>query len=256
MGQYVTELRRTKPPWLHGYPSALALVAAYLVENSIDLGYPVHWITIGAENLLPQQSVLLEKAFGVRPKQHYGMVEAVANASECEHGKLHVDEDFAAVEFVRDPHGEGWRVVGTNFTNLATPMLRYDVGDVVTLSNATCSCGRPGRVVESVDGRKDDYVVLHNGVRLGRMDHIFKDLTHVREAQIYQERPGEIIIRVVPGPGYDEEDECLLLAETKKRIGNETSIIVQYLDKLQRTQVGKLRLVVSEIPDAKISREG
>jgi len=48
--------------------------------------YPIRWITVGAENLLPQQADLIEQAFGARPRQHYGMAEAIANSSECERG--------------------------------------------------------------------------------------------------------------------------------------------------------------------------
>jgi len=187
LSYYVGELCRKHPPWLHGYPSLLTLLAAYILESGTDLGYKVRWITVGAENVLPQQAKLIERAFGVRPRQHYGLAEGVANISECEYGKLHVDEDFSAVEFIPDSNGLGYRVIGTNFANLAMPFLRYDTQDLVTLSNEICPCGRPGRLVASIDGRQEDYVVLRNGARLGRMDHIFKDMVNIREAQIYQD---------------------------------------------------------------------
>jgi len=59
----------------------------------------------------------MEAAFGLRPIQHYGMAEGVANISQCENGKLHVDEDFAAVECLPiDEGGESdcYKVIGTN----------------------------------------------------------------------------------------------------------------------------------------------
>ena len=134
LAAYVQELRRRRPPWLHGFPSLLSLLANYLLENHVDLGYLIRWVTTGAENLLPQQAVAIERAFGVRPRQHYGMAEAVANISECEQGSLHVDEDFAAVEFI-PVGGNQFRVVGTNFTNPATPLIRYDLLDLVTIDD-------------------------------------------------------------------------------------------------------------------------
>jgi phenylacetate-coenzyme A ligase PaaK-like adenylate-forming protein len=246
---YVDELRNRRPPWLHGYPSLLALLAAHIVESGQDLGYEVEWITTGAENLLPQQSLLMSQAFGVRPVQHYGMAEAVANISECDRGALHVDEDFAAVEFVPQGH-QTHKIVGTNFTNPITPFLRYQVEDVVTIDGgASCGCGRPGRTITRVDGRLEDYVVLGNGAKVGRMDHIFKDLVNVREAQIRQSRRGEITIRVVRMPDYTHDDELAIVSETEKRVGADTQVTLEYVERLERSPAGKLRFVVSELAE-------
>lgn len=250
---YAKELRTRRPPWLHGYPSLLALLAAYILEAGFDLKYHVRWITIGAENLMPQQTALIERAFGVRPIQHYGLAEGAANISECPNGTLHVDEDFAAVEFI--PNGDSFRVIGTNFTNLATPLLRYDTQDQVTISSEVlCTCGRPGRIVSRIDGRQEDYVILKNGARLGRMDHIFKDLVNIREAQIYQMQPGELIIRIVRGKQYSDDDEAMLLREVHKRVGNQADIVIEYVEALERSRAGKLRFVVSDVVEGQLER--
>lgn len=248
---YVSELRRRRPPWLHGYPSVLVLVAAFILETGADLGYQVRWITTGAENLLPQQVELIQKAFGVKPVQHYGMAEAVANFSECELGLWHTDEDFSAVEFIPTHNENTYRVIGTNFSNPATALVRYDTGDIVTLFSGVCPCGRPGRLVERVDGRQEDYVVLQNGACIGRMDHIFKDLLSIREAQIYNERPGKIVYRIVRGKDYGPQDEQRLLEETRLRLGDLVSIRIEYVDRIERSRTGKLRFVVSDIPDGR-----
>jgi phenylacetate-CoA ligase len=256
LSAYVDVLRRRKPPWLHGYPSLLSLLASWLVERGFDLGYQPRWVTVGAENLLPQQVEVMQRAFGVRPRQHYGMAEAVGNISECELGALHVDEDFSAVEFVPSPYGEGYRVIGSNFTNYATPLLRYDVHDLVAMDERSCSCGRPGRIVAAVDGRLEDYIILTGGARLGRLDHIFKHLVHIREAQIFQNRPGAITIRVVRGESYSQPDELELLSEARTRVGRDCEIEIVYVDGLQRSQTGKLRFVMSEIAHEHIAQAG
>ena len=251
---YVRELARSRVAWLHGYPSLLALLASHMLENNLHLPQQVRWVTVGGENLLPRQRQVIERAFGVKPRQHYGLAEAVANISECERGTLHVDEDFSAVEFVPNPDGAGYRLIGTNSTNWATPLLRYDTEDIVSLGETTCSCGRPGRVVQAIDGRKEDYVVLADGTRIGRMAHLVADLVHIKEAQIYQERPGEIIWRVVKGKEYTTEDEAMLIQNTIKRVGKNAKISVQYLDRLERSKNGKLRYVISDIEEGKLER--
>jgi len=250
---YVDEMRKKRPPWLHGYPSHLALLAAHIMEHNVDLGYQIRWMTTGAESLLEHQADLMEQAFGLRPRQHYGMAEAVANISECPRGSLHVDEDFSAVEFVPHPHVLGYKIIGTNFTNPAMPLLRYDVEDMVALAEDSCSCGLPGRVVLRIDGRREDYVILRNGTRIGRMDHIFKNMTSIREAQISQREIGQIIVHVVKAGSYTHKDEMALKREAVKRVGADTEVKIEYVDAIKRTKTGKLRFVISEIPEGRLT---
>jgi phenylacetate-CoA ligase len=247
---YLSKMRESGAEWIHGYPSVIALVARYALE----LGHrpKLRWVTLGAENVLESQRSVIREAFGADPIEHYGLAEGVANASECPRGRLHVDEDFAAVEFL--PLGDDrYRIVGTNFTNPATPLIRYDTGDIATVRDETCACGRPGRVVHRIDGRKEDYVVTRSGARLGRLDHIFKDLTSIREAQIRQSEPGTMTLVVVRGPGYSAGDERRLRAETLQRVGDEVVFEVEYAEALPRTRRGKLRFVVSTVDGAKLS---
>jgi len=249
LGAYAAELRRRQPPWLHGYPSLLALLAAFLLDQGMDLGYTPRWVTVGAENLLRHQVEVMERAFGIRPRQHYGLAEGVANLSECEAGQLHVDEDFAAVEFLPDEASGACRIVGTNLTNLAMPFVRYDTGDLATAELGPCPCGRPGRVVLAVDGRQEDYIVLPNGARVGRLDHVFKDLTAVREAQILQLADGALRVALVPRTGFGRRDEMRVVDELRKRVGSQIQIVVELTTTLRRGPTGKLRFVVLELAD-------
>ncbi len=245
---YLVGLEEYAPSWLHGYPSLLALVASYLLERGRPLRKSPSVVTIGAESLLPQQKDFMQKAFGCPVRQHYGQAESVANISECPSGHLHVDEDFSFVEFVPvEDQPDVYRIVGTNWSNPAFPLFRYDTGDRVRLPAEHPTCHRPGRVVESIDGRREDYVVLPSGVRLGRLDHIFKDLTQVREAQIYQPDRDTLIFRIVKREGYNQADERRLLDEAQKRVGREVSIKVDYVSSLERSHTGKLRFVVSKV---------
>ena len=253
MRAYVAELRKRCPPWLHGYPSLLALLSAYMLDNHLSLGYPVRWITIGAENLLQQQAELIQRALGVRPLQHYGMAEAVANISQDLNGALRVDEDFAAVEFIPNQSGPGYKIVGTNLSNPATPLLRYDTADLAELPENSEDELSWGRTVVRLDGRQEDYIVLRNGAKLGRMDHVFKDLVRISEAQLLQTVPGEVVVRVVRGEGYTKADEERLLEEFRKRVGDLASLNIEYVSSIPRTGTGKLRFVVSEIHHGKLA---
>ena len=247
LDQISAELRRRRPPWLHGYPSLLALLASHVVDESKDLGYRVKWVTLGAENVLAHQIDAIERAFGVAPLQHYGLAEAVGSASQCRRGHLHCDEDFAAMELVDNGAGQ-YRVIGTNLSNLATPLIRYDTMDLASHAAAECECGLPGRVIGEIDGRVEETLVLASGRRLGLLDVIFKDVVNIREAQIVQHRLDAVVLRIVRGSAYSEADESKVLAQARNRIGPDLQIEIEYVDALERSKRGKLRLVVSDIP--------
>lgn len=233
--------------WIHGYPSVLALLATFAIEQGLSLP-KVSVVTLGAESLLPSQESMIAAAFKAPVIQHYGQAEGVANISQCPAGRLHLDEDYAGVEFLPLEDIPGlFRIVGTNWHNPAFPLLRYDTGDVVTLDAIdACPCGRLGRLIQTIDGRQEDYVVLPNGARIGRMDHVFKGMVNVREAQIAQRDDGQIVVRVVRVPNYTATDERMLLDEFRKRLGRDSKISIQYVDSIPRTQSGKFRLVVRE----------
>lgn len=247
---YLDEIERHPGAWLHGYPSMLALLASFAGE--LGRRPRIGKISIGSESLLDWQVEAIAEAFGVRPIQHYGMSEGVANISEHPDGLLRVDEDYAAVEFV-PVDATTWRIVGTNLSNPAFPLLRYDTGDICRLPDSPVdAAGR--RVVARVDGRREDYVIAKSGAHLGRLDHIFKDLTRVREAQIHQSRPGAMTLHVVRAEGYDESDDRRLREETAKRVGDDVDFDVCYVDAVERTRRGKVRFVVSTVDAGKIDR--
>lgn len=254
---YVNEIIARGIPWLHGYPSTLSLLAKFKLDHGLANTPNLKIITTGAENLLPHQKALIEKAFGVPVRQHYGQAEGVANISECELGRLHVDEDFSFLEFLPVAGADNlFRIIGTNFANEAFPLLRYDTGDIAVLDRTGCSCGKPGRIVEHIDGRSDDFVTLPNGARVARLGHIFKDMTRIREAQIIQLKDYSVRLRVVPGQDFDFVlDERRLLQNARVRLGKELPIRIEYVKRLPRTPLGKLRFVVSELPGARILDE-
>jgi phenylacetate-CoA ligase len=196
LDSYINEINRRQVTWLHGYPSHLTLLAQRLIETGKSLAHPVRIITTGAESLLDHQKETIKKAFGCEVRQHYGLAEGVANISECRFGTLHVDEDYSFVEFLPVAGTAASKIVGTNFTNLAFPLLRYDTGDLAfgVRDGGRCPCGREGRTVDRIDGRIEDYIVLKDGTKVGRLDHILKDMVAVREAQFVQRIPGKLVL--------------------------------------------------------------
>lgn len=244
---YVDSLNSIRPSWVHGNPTAISLLASYILELELSLAFQLKCVTVGSENLLGWQESVIEKAFGSKVVQHYGLAEAVANISECEFGNLHTDEDFSYVEYIGEEEGGVCSIVGTPFDNYALSILRYDTGDLATLSSVECPCGHPGRVVKNLDGRLTDYVVLPNGDKVASLAAPFHSADGLAGAQIYQGANGELTVRYIPGIGWDESYLLKLESELRLRVGTDVALSFQQVAEIEKTSRGKMKLVISEL---------
>ena len=76
----------------------------------------------------------------------------------------------------------------------------------------------------------------------------------MREAQIHQAQLGEITVRIVRGEKYRDDDEAKVLAEIRKRIGETTTVNVEYRDVLPRSRNGKSGLWSPSCRRAQLTR--
>ena len=104
---------------------------------------------------------VVERAFSCRVVNSYGSSEFLTLATDCPSGRLHLNSDWAILEPV-DANGEpvecgtvGTTTLLTNLANVVQPLLRYDIGDRVTVHATPCECGSPLPAIE-VEGRADD----------------------------------------------------------------------------------------------------
>jgi phenylacetate-CoA ligase len=93
----------------------------------------------------------------------------------------------------------------------------------------------------------DDYLKTVDGRKIGRLDHIFKGISHVAEAQLVQERIDEVTIRLVPFKKFSDEDRKRLVNNAKDRLGKEMTIGVEIVNEIPRTRSGKFRAVICNV---------
>lgn len=236
-----------------GYPSAVYLLADYLCLQNRTIKNGPEFFVSGSESLLPFQRSHISKWLNCRVIDQYGMAEGVANISQCEAANYHIDMEFAIVEdhhVVSKENGSySCKIIGTALHNSAMPLLRYDTGDIMTISGRQCTCGRKSPVVDSIDGRIESYIVTPSGRRLGRLMTVFKDMTAIREAQICQDQVDTITVKIAKYPKYRKKDEIQLLENFRMRVGDELKINFQYVDRIARQSGKKFRAVISTVDD-------
>lgn len=246
---YFNKVKDAKLSWLHGYPSQLTLFASLVKKYKLGFLPDMKLITVGSESLLPYQKQLLEDVFNVPVRQCYGLAEGVAAITEDKSGRFVINQDFSYVELLRFDGRDTSerRIVGTNYNNLAFPLIRYFTGDIATV-------GPEGDVL-GIDGRVDDYICFSDGSRMGRLYQLFKSTKNVKEAQIYQPDVNSIVLRIVRSEGYSDSDEALILEDARERFRDKVGFKIEYLESIPKTRSGKLRLVVSDV-DAQVGLQG
>lgn len=151
-------------------PSYALNIAATLGEANIDLSQLKLEIGIlGAEPWTQECRSQVEKALRIKAYDIYGLSEVMGPgiAVECAvQDGLHVWEDHFLIEVV-DPAtdkpvapGQEGELVVTTLTKEAMPLLRYRTGDVCSIIETPCDCGRSSRRITRIQGRLDDMLII------------------------------------------------------------------------------------------------
>lgn len=159
----VKALNAFAPTAIATYPTAAALLADEAARGALDIRPRAIWT--GGEYLAPGVRAHITRHLGGAVRNSYGASEFLAIAWECAHGQLHVNADWVVLEPVDDkfqpvPAGQpSSSVLLTNLANHVQPLVRYDLGDQVSMPAGRCSCGSPLPVLQ-VQGRHDEPLVM------------------------------------------------------------------------------------------------
>ena len=248
VASYYSEIKKRNLLWLTGYPSHIAKFAAMAADAGLEPLRDVKWITTGAENLLGNQMSLMQKMFpNAMIRQHYGLMEGVANLSQDINGEWLIDDDFARVEFipVSEDNPNVCRIIGTGFSNSAFPLIRYDTGDIATIEKK-----EDGSVsVLRIDGRSSNVLKGPDGFEINeaRLSIVLHDFNNIVEAQFIQHSLTDIDLRIVRNSAYDNEDEAKLRSNIEDCFDKRMRVNILYVDEIERPASGKLKLVVNKM---------
>ena len=206
LDELVRQLNEFQPSVLATYPTAAVLLAEEAEAGRLRIA--PRCVMTGGETLGHAARERLVRAFGATVRGSYGASEFLPIAWECAHGHLHVNEDWVLLEPVDEKHRPlppGQRshsVLVTNLANLMQPLIRYDLGDQVTVTGERCACGSGLPVIE-VQGRADD-VLQVSGRRKGErvsllplaLCTVVEEEGGVFDFQLQQRGPSTLVLRV------------------------------------------------------------
>jgi phenylacetate-CoA ligase len=258
LGAYVDQIIRFAPSYLHGYPSALGVLAEYILRHKLANKMPrINAALLGSEGVSIAQRERIELAFRTRAYSWYGHSERVILAGECQkNSTYHHFPDYGSLEIIddegnqRDKAGERGEIVGTGFFNRCMPLIRYRTGDYATRMDPWCECGRVWDSFTDVEGhRKQEMVVGKRGARisiaaLNMHGPLFE---RVIRFQYFQDKPGVCVLKIMVAPDFTEQDRMSIDAAYKVKVGDEVQFNVVVVDEIPLTVRGKSKTLDSRL---------
>jgi len=258
--KYIQRIRKFKPVSIQAYPSVIAILAGYMLRNSVPPIESLKVILCGSENLFPQQRELIERAFQCRVFSWYGQGECVCLAGNCEESNYyHIFSEYGITEIIDangNPIPEGQEGVGeivaTGFNNYLMPFIRYKTGDIGVRASGTCSCGRSYPLLKRIEGREQEYIVTKDNRIVSLTGLIFglhfSAFERIKQMQLVQEKKGSIIINIVKADNYSRKDEEEIKAKLQYAVGGTLDIEFNYVDDIERTKRGKHKFLIQKLP--------
>jgi phenylacetate-CoA ligase len=249
-------LRQVDPDYLTSMPSNLEFLAGLLRESGSRLPR-LRAIQAVGETLSAETQERIESGFGVPVKNLYSAVEAGYLASPCPAGHgLHVHAENVLVEVLDADNrpcrpGETGRLILTALHNFATPLVRYDILDDVTLAPGPCPCGRGLPLWTHIEGRR--FPLLH--LPGGRRKSVAALVLGVRKAcgchqfQIIQRAIDHVVIRVVPDRSWQPDHSERIRGVVRDEFEAPIRVDVEERPWLDRPAGGKLKIALIEMDD-------
>jgi phenylacetate-CoA ligase len=164
---------------------------------------------LGAEPWTESMRTRIEEWLGIKAYDIYGTSELSGPMfTECtEQQGFHIWSDIALVEII-DPKteepleaGEKGEVTITMLQKEALPMIRYRIGDISSMDESVCSCGRTHPRIQRIQGRVDDMLIIRGiNVFPSQIEYTLMTIPEVgQHFQIVIERKGaldDMLVRV------------------------------------------------------------
>jgi phenylacetate-CoA ligase len=252
-------INKFRPNAIIGYTSMLVDLARYARDNAGALRWKAPTLVTAAEGLQAGQRELLTEHLVDEVFLSYGSREFMGVGMECQkHDGYHIYTDNVLLEVVDDngapaAPGESGRIVITDLRNLATPFIRYEIGDFGTMAKdgpeGACSCGLPFPLLKSVDGRLQDLIYTADGGKITGLyiTYVMRQFDWIEGYQVVQENRESIVVKLLTRRDLTPEATAGVTEKLRDKLGADMRIDYERVDELTRRANGKIQLVISSI---------
>ena len=244
-------LRRAKPVAILGYTSTLASFSCHILEQSLGR-ITCKKVTPTAEQLDARSEQLIRACFDAPLMQRYGCREVGDIAHQCEHGNWHLNADHVYLEVLKadgtiSTTGRG-RLLITKLHNRWQPLVRYDLGDMVTLGGEPCPCGRCLPTMSELHGRVQSMIYLEDGTTFSPQAPGLPALGKpVVEWQLIQDSATHCRYLVVPKPDFTAKHAEQMKTELAQWLDGKLDVTLEVVDEIAPLPSGKRPCVISAL---------
>jgi phenylacetate-CoA ligase len=148
-------------------------------------------------------------------------------------------------------NGISGRIIGTNLHRYTFPLIRYISGDIARYNNVPCRCGLHYKKFEQVEGRIQNMIVSMDGRIIPLTALVFGQhllaFNKIEKMQLYQDKPGEVQVRLIKGLNFSEKDEAVLIEQLSSATNYSVKFNVSYFEQLDRTISGKHKFLIQHL---------
>lgn len=254
--EYIRKIQEFQPKILYCGPSMGYVLAKFFRYKKTP--YQFDAVFTSSESLKPEVRSYIEETFQCKIYDWYGQAERVAAIAQCQHGDYHIQEDYSIVELLPSQEDPSFELIGTQLHNEVMPLLRYCTQDFVYTGSqevfhgmgqsAVCSCGSSFRKIDWILGRSYGYILTPEGYHIAITAPIPIGVENVIETQFYQEKHGEVVLRVITNGNFTSHDRDRLVANTRKYTSPQMNVIVEEVKEIPRGPNGKFINIINKMP--------
>jgi phenylacetate-CoA ligase len=251
-------LYKFNPSTLRGYANSLYEFALFMRRNSLPVWRELRVVSSTSEKLTKEMQDVIESTLGAPVTNQYGCGEVNSVAFECPEGRnLHIAEEHVIVEVVDEDGkpvvGKPGKILLTDLDNYLTPVIRYEVGDLGTISGEPCGCGRPHYVLKEITGRLSEALNLGNGRKIAPSywSVLLRPYLEVEQACVRILNDFHLEIDLVLRRGLSSDVLDYLKTSVSKAVGENVKVVWRKVDRIPNVKSGKkpyVRRIEDEIP--------
>jgi phenylacetate-CoA ligase len=244
IAELVESYRKVRPDVLYGFATPLRLLADCLRKTHAKTSGPLLVIST-AEMLDAESRQRLQAVFRCPVVDFYGMTEMGLVAWQRPGANEYIMSSRTLIELVGDATCRGrYRMVMTNLDLRASPIIRFDTGDLVHVDD---SGGRPR--ITAFEGRQIDSILCEDGTEVSpyAVTDALRNIPGVQRFKITQHELNVLDVELEVGSSLRDEAMSRISLILKTLLGNGIELSFAIRDDLSPPGTLKFRPVESRV---------